>query len=930
MDIGQNRNSGVPISDWHLYQPRRVERPTPTIYHRTLSFPPRLPPTLAQAAAAPVKSLLEGQNCATAAGTTGHPSGTTSSSLQQNEVTNQQEVVMTRGKLSLELLNVQSILPKLPDLRVDICDRSPDILCLTETNLKSATPNRMVTIPGYSMFRQDRKLGRKKSGGGVVIFIKEHLTASKIAIKSTETNSLVEILWIKIKIDKKKVAHLACVYRPSSISLTQIHSNFNDLEDQIQQILTACPSNRIIIAGDLNADLHTNPAAHDRMNELERYGFKCVVDEPTFFRNDTQSKLDVVLVSETMCSDRSPVTCSVQKCDYTSHHRSVRIQMTVPRAKQKTQYRTGRNWRAFNSDAFLRAIKEVDWHSIVKRDETCQQQWQAFSTTFNMILDLHAPIRKFKIFNPRPPPVSIETLDLMKERRRARNNNDITYHEINRLTKQAIRPECREDIARRVNNSSPSSLFRQLKHIIATKQGPTKAPENLTPDNLNTYFTTIGINTRDEVVAEFEASRQQELPIRLTRVNNGAMRLTPITLSELRRVLFSFSNKDSSIDGDILIRILKVAFEIIGRHILQIINKSIVSETVPPAWKRAIVIPLFKRDDPTKESNFRPITKVPAICKVVEKIVHKQLTNYLESQHLLSDDQHGFRKGHSTCTALLTITDEILRGMDQSQVTLLTLIYLSRCFDVIDHQKLLNKLELMQISPGWFKSYLEGHMQQVKVGDELSRPLPITIGTFQGTCLGPLLFNIASNDIGCHIPSKINDFKVTMVRYADDTQIALTGPREKIADIQRSMEGLLKVICTWFQQNGMKVNAAKTEVILCGDRRQLPNTSVPPVISVMGQHVQSSKYVRNLGVFFDNTLSWNYHIKMMTERCFGILIGLNQAKHVLPLEILPRIIDSIVFSHIRYCIQVYSSASSTVLKNIQKNLEVRCTYYIRT
>ena len=172
----------------------------------------------------------------------------------------------------------------------------------------------------------------------------------------------------------------------------------------------------------------------------------------------------------------------------------------------------------------------------------------------------------------------------------------------------------------------------------------------------------------------------------------------------------------------------------------------------------SVVIPLFKKDDPTKASNFRPITKVPGICKLVEKIVHKQVTNYLSDQNLFSDDQHGFRRQHSTATALINMTDEILRGMDRSHVTLLTLLDLSRCFDVIDHDTLLEKLQLMGISTGWFKSYLEGHVQQVKVGDVYSKPLTIKTGTFQGTCLGPLLFNIASNDLACHIPDQINGF----------------------------------------------------------------------------------------------------------------------------------------------------------------------------
>jgi len=246
-----------------------------------------------------------------------------------------------------------------------------------------------------------------------------------------------------------------------------------------------------------------------------------------------------------------------------------------------------------------------------------------------------------------------------------------------------------------------------------------------------------------------------------------------------------------------------------------------VTETVPSSWKRAIVIPIHKRNDPSEASNFRPVTIVSTICKLVEKLVHHQLTAYLVYHGLFSSDQHGFTEKHSTCTALLSITDNILQGMDDSEITLLTLIDLSRCFDVVDHSMLLTKLRQLQISTGWIQSFLEGHTQRVRVGQTLSEPRDITIGTFQGSCLGPLLYNIFSNDIACFIPHHIDGFRVTIVRYADDSQVAITGPRSRLEEMKRSLESVLDVMCTWFMQHGMLVNASKTELLLCGDRRQV-------------------------------------------------------------------------------------------------------------
>ena len=100
---------------------------------------------------------------------------------------------------------------------------------------------------------------------------------------------------------------------------------------------------------------------------------------------------------------------------------------------------------------------------------------------------------------------------------------------------------------------------------------------------------------------------------------------------------------------------------------------------------------------------------------------------YLNDQCLLSTDQHDFVRGHLTTTALLTVTEEILRGMDNSQISLLALIDLSRCFDVIDHETLITKLELLQIAPGWFRSYLKGHTQRVRVGEVYRKHFPLKL-----------------------------------------------------------------------------------------------------------------------------------------------------------------------------------------------------------
>ena len=206
------------------------------------------------------------------------------------------------------------------------------------------------------------------------------------------------------------------------------------------------------------------------------------------------------------------------------------------------------------------------------------------------------------------------------------------------------------------------------------------------------------------------------------------------------------------------------------------INTCITTCEYPASWKHSIVHPIHKSGSLSETSNFRPISIVPAFPKLVEKVVQRQLYSYMSNNHLFSSSQHGFRSNHSTETALLTVSDYILTATDRQDITLLCLIDLSKCFDVIDHAKLLSKLQTYSIDPNWFSSYLTGHTQSVCTADgrgnrHLSRSLPNPIGVFQGSSLGPLLFQIFANEHSQIAPH------AHVVQYADDAQILVSGKK---------------------------------------------------------------------------------------------------------------------------------------------------------
>ena len=294
---------------------------------------------------------------------------------------------------------------------------------------------------------------------------------------------------------------------------------------------------------------------------------------------------------------------------------------------------------------------------------------------------------------------------------------------------------------------------------------------------------------------------------------------------------------------------------------------------------------------------------MPTIAKIIERVVFEQLSYYFTTHHLFSPNQHGFRANHSTDTALLSVTDSVFSAMDQSNVTLLCLLDCSKCFDVIPHAPLLRKLELYGVDTRWFRSYLAGHFQRVQVQDTLSgrsvtsNSLLNPIGTYQGSALGPLLFSIYANDLPLYTEG------ASVTQYADDTQVAVSGGTGDIGALVRLMEHNLALLSRWFSKNGIKINAQKTQFIILGSQqniRRLPHVK----IKFMDADVAGSSTVLNLGVTFDQTMSFSSHVDTVVQRCTGMLCGLSHSRHCLPSSTLLTLVHGLVISRILYCLTV--------------------------
>ena len=364
---------------------------------------------------------------------------------------------------------------------------------------------------------------------------------------------------------------------------------------------------------------------------------------------------------------------------------------------------------------------------------------------------------------------------------------------------------------------------------------------------------------------------------------------------------------------------MQTYFERLGHALLNIINSCLTTGDIPSTWKHALVTPIPKRKASTEPSNTRPISILPAAMKVAERVVQRQLVTYLDDNHLMCGAQHGYRTGHSTDTALHVITDRILQAMDNGEVSILVLLDLSKAFDVVPHDKLLEKLVLYGVDPDWFASYLTGHTQQVQVrcragGVSLSQTKPNNIGVYQGGSLSCALYSLYTNDLSLHVPES-----VSIVQFADDTQLLITGRKQDIHSMIETMECTLDSLSRWYCSHGMRLNASKTQMVVLGTPAMLRH--MPAVqLSFCGATVSDSRVVRNLGVTIDRHLNYQSHIAEMARKCNGILIALNHARHVIPKSVLKSIVQALVISIVRHCISVYGTCGETQLHRVQKIL----------
>ena len=798
-----------------------------------------------------------------------------------------------------------------------ISEKNIDIMFITETWLHATGDEGKcvdLTPRGYLM----KSFPRGSRGGGIAVIYRDSLDPYLVFSTSFPfDHQSFELLHVKFKF--QKMMNFFCLYRPppskkNSMTDKMFLEHFPDMLDMCNIL-----GGESLILGDFN--FH-----YDRPNDmytsklielLHMFSMSQLVRQPTHVRGHT---LDwVVCRGDCETVKSTSVTDAIQSDHYCV---MTRLRMSIP--PPATICRSVRNIRGIDRYAFKDDIRRclLDVHDA-----------QQLNTCLQSVLDHHAPLTKRKVSSRPSSPwyssVSQELRQAKQSRRQAERQwrkSGLTVHKqiyctannlVNTIVFNAKTDYTCDKIA---NSSSSKELFSITKQLLGKKTSiplPSIVPIAELPEHFSDYFLKKVQAIRDGLDA---------LPCRTDpHCVDGSFEgqclsdFEMVGEEEVLKIMKNLAPKHCELDP-IPTPLLCECIEELLPTITKVMNDSLLSGNVPTIFKTALVKPLLKKIslDQNDLKNYRPVSNLPFMSKVLEKIVLAQILKHLDTNNLLNPLQSAYRAGHSTETALLKIINDLLHALDEGHVSVLALLDLSSAFDTIDHGILLRRLEYAYGIRGqvlrWLKSYLTDRSQTVSIGGSTSSSAPLLFGVPQGSVLGPLLFIMYMQPL-CRV---ISSSSVCFHSYSDDTQLYKSGRVDEIQDIIESIQQSICAVGDWMLSNKLKLNEEKTEAMLVISPRASLTSPLPQSIMVQNTEIAFSSHVKNLGVTLDCNLSMNSHVANTCKSAYIELRRISSIRHLLTREAANTLVCAFVLSKLDYGNALLCGCPLYLLDRLQK------------
>ena len=467
------------------------------------------------------------------------------------------------------------------------------------------------------------------------------------------------------------------------------------------------------------------------------------------------------------------------------------------------------------------------------------------------------------------------------------------------------------------NWNNIKNTWKGIKSLIFLKTVASSVPTVLSLDNGDTITNPYDIaNTFNNYFASIAETIKKSIKYShkhfsdyLSNESSSTIFLQPTDKEEIANIISSLNSNKTSGPNSIPYRVLFLLKNEISKQLADLFNLSFMTGVFPSVLKTAKVVPVFKKDSKLNYSNYRPISLLSNIEKILEKLMYKRLYAFLDYNNIIYDLQFGFRQQYSTSHALINITENIRKALDDGNIGCGVFVDLQKAFDTVDHQILLAKLNhygIHGVSNDWFKSYLSNRNQYVSINGYESGLAAINCGVPQGSVLGPLLFLLYINDL-----NQAKKF-CKVHHFADDTNLLCLS--NSIKKLSKLVNADLKHLLNWLNANKISLNVKKTEMIIFKSKQKKLEGDLK--IKLCGKRLYPTESVKYLGVKIDANLTWQHHVNDLSTKLNRANALLFKMRKYVSLKILRSIYFAIFDSYLSYCCLVWAQNFSTIQRII--------------
>ena len=776
----------------------------------------------------------------------------------------------------------------------------------------------------------------ERRGGGLGIYLKQNLRYEIINELSFIQAGEFESQFIKVFFGKNQFKIIGNIYRIPGGNL----GNFIEWLGEKLTFLKTDPilkkSDEIIIGGDFNANFLNSDShnlTNDLLNLLVSSSFLPMITLPTRISQNSATLIDNIFSNKKQDFYESGLIMS----SISDHLPIFYLNLTQDKktSKQKQFYYA---MSSSNIENFKEKLSSQNWNSVVNNNIP-KEAFANFGIKLEKNFKESFPLKE-KGVNKRKVPInpwmSQELMKLNKARNRAFRNKlkyksesaELKFKSINSTFKRLARKEKKKYYHDQFNNyvTDIRKTWSLINSLVRKKSCKNDVPCIFTDNQrsysnfseiangFNDFFVDVGPRLSESIHPSPKSFRdflgdQYDEQFHFQEVNSFIINTT---LSKLK-------SKSSVGKDNISMKLLKEIMPMIIEPIIHLFNLSLKTGYIPDDYKCAKIIPIYKSGEKDRFDNYRPISILPALSKLLEKTVAFQMIRYLEGNKMLYQHQYGFRKSRDTQQPLLQLINKIYDGLNKpkSEYSACVFLDLKKAFDTCDIPILLSKLKhygFKGASGKWLQNYLTNRKQYVEINGIKSEEKVITHGVPQGSVIGPILFLLYINDLP-------NSTTLFCSLFADDTIFCKTSSDLNV--IKKSLDEELEKASVWFRANKLSLNVSKTKymVFRLGSMASLDNNFK---IFINGEEVERISYENEtksfkfVGVHLDEFLNWNEHTKMVKNKVSSSLYALNQIKNILPSKTLKTIYSSMILPHIDYSNITWGFSKSKDIEQIRK------------